>query len=392
MKGSYRKQGEDSWEIRFSLQKNQQTGKYDYYRETFHGTETECKDRMETLAAEFKLNGKPVNMNMTVSQFLDYWCKEYVIPELKVTTQTWYKQLIDTHIKPYIGKIKLGDLTSLHIQQFYNKRRPIIGNYNTKDVHICLSSAFNRGYKWRMLKNKFMDQVEPIPRKERKMMRQTASRVVWTADQAISFLNYARMNWERQYYIYFIALTTGLRLGENVGLKWGRIDLKKREIIVDHQVQSIDGEYVENVKGGLGGIYIFDLLLKELEEYKSLQGKDREDHPKEYSKAGWVHADELGNLLMKPLSVSHRFPKDLDKFNKFRRKNELPENPVITFHDLRHSCATLLHEHFKVPLEVVCEILRQSDPSFTRKQYTHPTVSIQKEALNNFNTLFDAAK
>jgi len=368
------------------------TDKYPPYRETFHGTDAECDSRIEIILAEFTLYGAPDQNNMTVSQFLDYWYKEYVIPELKIATQTWYKQLIDTHIKPYIGKIKLSDLTSLHIQQFYNKRRPVIGNYNTKDIHICLSSAFNRGYKWRMLKNKFMDQVEPIPRKERKMMRQTASKIVWTVDQAIAFLNYARMNWGRQYYIYFIALTTGLRLGENVGLKWDRIGLKKREIYVDHQVQSIDGQYVENVKGGLGGIYIFDLLLKELQEYKTMQEVEKAAHPREYSKEGWVHANELGNLLMKPLSVSHRFPKDLDKFNQFRRKNNLPENPVITFHDLRHSCATLLHEHFKVPLEIVCEILRQSDPSFTRSQYTHPTVSIQKEALNNFNNLFDAAK
>jgi integrase len=388
VKGSYRKQGENSWEIRMSYGKNEATGEYDRYRETFRGTEKQCKDRIDNLLYEYRNGMKPQQNTMNVAQYLDYWFENYVKKELKPTTQRWYRMLIDKHIKGYIGKYKLADITPLHVENLYNQRREEIGNYNVKDIHICLSSAFNRAYKWRMMREKIMDKIEPIPRKERqKMAKSGKNKETWDMDQAVEFLKYAKENTGRRYYLYLLALTTALRRGENLGLKWDYVDFDNRFITVAGQL--VESGYEDYVKDNEERyIYLPDFLAEELDKYRKLQIQEELLLGAKYDKkSGWVHSRGDGKIIMCCHNVTHKFREDIFEFNKEREE----PIPVIAFHDLRHTCATLLRDAFNMSVKEVSEVLGHYEPKFTDKTYIHDKVKGQGETLNKFGDLLKKA-
>lgn len=383
-KGSYRKQGENSWEIRLSMGKNPVTNEYDRYRETFHGTEGECKKRLDNLLYEYRNGMKPQQNTMSVAEFLDYWYEKYVKVELKPTTQRWYKMLIDKHIKGYIGKYKLNDITPLHVENFYNDRRSEVGNYNIKDIHICLSSAFNRAYKWRMMKEKFMDKIEPIPRKERqKLAKGSKLKATWTLDEATDFLKYAKENSGRRYYLYLIALTTAIRRGENLGLKWKYIDFDNHFITVAGQL--IESGYEDYVKDNEERyIYLPNFLAEELDKYRKIQVSEEILLGNVYDKeSNWVHSGHDGKIIMCCHNVTHKFREDIMKFNEGREK----AIPQIAFHDMRHTCATLLREAFGMSVKEISEVLGHYEPKFTDRTYIHDKIKGQGEVLNRFGDI-----
>jgi integrase len=387
-KGSYRRQGESSWEIRLSMGKNPMTNQYDRYRETFHGTEKECKSRLDTLLYEYRNGMKPQQNTMSVAEYLDYWYENYVTKELKPTTQRWYKMLIDKHIKGYIGKYKLSDIGPLHVEQLYNQRREDVGNYNIKDIHTCLSSAFNRAYIWRMKREKFMDQVEPIPRKERqKLAKGSKKKVVWGCEEAIEFLKYTKLNSGRRYYLYLFALMTAIRRGENLGMKWQYLDSKNKIITVAGQL--IESGYEDYVKDNEERyIYYPDFLAEELDKLHALQSQEKLLLGNSYDrKNDWVHAGSNGKILMCCHNVTHRFDDDLADFNR-GRENQIE---VISFHDLRHTCATLLREAFGMSVKEISEVLGHYDPKFTDKTYIHDKIKGQGEMLNKLGDMLKTA-
>jgi integrase len=368
--------------------KNPVTNEYDRYRETFHGTEGQCKDRLSDLLYEYRNGLKPQQNTMTVAEYLDYWYDNYVTKELKPTTQRWYRMLIDKHIKGYIGKYKLADVGALHIEQLYSQRREEVGNFNIRDIHICLSSAFNRAYKWRMKRDKFMDQVDPIPRKERqKLAKGSRNKEVWSCEEAIDFLKYAKENTGRRYYLYLFALMTALRRGENLGMKWKYLDSKNKIITVAGQL--IESGYEDYVKDNEERyIYYPDFLIEELDKYHAVQSQEKLLLGKAYDgKDDWVHAKGDGNIIMCCHNVTHRFNDDLAAFNLQREVSV----PVIQLHYLRHTCATLLREAFGLSVKEISEILGHYDPKFTDKTYIHDKIKGQGEILNKFGEILKQA-
>jgi integrase len=368
--------------------KNPVTNEYDRYRETFRGTEGQCKDRLADLLYEYRNGLKPQQNTMTVAEYLDYWYDNYVTKELKPTTQRWYRMLIDLHIKGYIGKYKLSDIGALHVEQLYSQRREEVGNFNIRDIHICLSSAFNRAYKWRMKRDKFMDQVDPIPRKERqKLAKGNKNKEVWSCEEAIDFLKYAKENTGRRYYLYIFALMTALRRGENLGMKWKYLDSKNRIITVAGQL--IESGYEDYVKDNEERyIYYADFLAEELDKYHAIQSQEKLLLGNAYDrKNDWVHAKGDGKVIMCCHNVTHRFNDDLAAFNLQREVSV----PVIQLHYLRHTCATLLREAFGLSVKEISEILGHYDPKFTDKTYIHDKIKGQGEILNKFGEILKQA-
>lgn len=403
VKGSFRQISPKSWQIRISFGKNPTTGKYDRHQETFYPTdpknirksEKECQDYIDKLIYEYRTGEKPGNNNMNMAEFFDYWMKNYVETNLKHSTIRTYKSTVKNHISPSaISKIKLKDFTPLHLDQLYNDLRGKKSNGVLKDIHTCFGGAMDRAYVWKFIPRKFaIDSVEPLPRKERiKEKAQKKIRQTWNADQALYFLNYAEKNCDRRFYIYLIAFTTGLRRGENLGLKWDKLNLEENYYKIAGSIT--DGRYEEYVKTeeSAGDVYMIPYVAEKLKAYQKIQGKQRLSYGKAYNNEGWVHATSLGERIMHPDTVTDKFKEDLLACNAERESKKLAPLPVITLHDLRHTVATLLYDKFDVSLERVAEILRHSDPRFTRRVYEHPTVELQKKPLDNINNLFEQQK
>lgn len=161
----------------------------------------------------------------------------------------------------------------------------------------------------------------------------------------------------------------GLRRSEIVGLKWNAIDFHKKTITIRHTVTSanIDGKQTHIAKDKaknkaslrtLPLVPRFEILLREL---KASQEENRRLCKRSYSTEylGYVYVDELGELI-KPDYITTRFPIVLQQ-NNMRR---------IRFHDLRHSCASLLLS-YGVPMKQIQEWLGHSDFGTTANIYAH---------------------
>lgn len=391
VKGSYRRRGETSWEIRFSLGKNPVTKKYEYYRETFHGTEEECQNRVDDLAYEFRHGKTPKNSSIILADFLDYYYENFAIPQLKRSTQRQYKQTMDDYIKPYpIARYKIKDLTPLHVERHYNELRKTKSPGIVLDVHTVLSSAMRQAYIWDYIENKFkIDKVKPIPTKELQVLKKQAKkrRKTWKSQQVLDFLEWIRSRGLRRYFIYLIASTLGVRRGENLALKWTNIHFDKEYISLEGSIT--ENVYEEYLKVDYRNVFLFPFLRDELEKYKDIQDQEKEQYRDLYSSEGWVHADQLGNLLMRPDSITHRFVRDIAEFNKERESRGLEPLPRIAFHDLRHTCGSLLYNYFGVPLEIIAEILgHKSGAEFLRETYIEDDVAVQREAFKGFDDMF----
>ena len=117
--GSLRKRSDGRWEGRYTAGHDPETGKA-IYKNVLTKTQKECKEK---LAAALEQAGKVdahKTDQYTVGQWAEAWFENYAKPSIRETTAAYYKNYIDKHIVPNIGKIKLNKLTTLDIQKFYN--------------------------------------------------------------------------------------------------------------------------------------------------------------------------------------------------------------------------------------------------------------------------------
>jgi integrase len=186
-----------------------------------------------------------------------------------------------------MGNMKFRDLTPLHIEQLYNKLRAKgTSPHIIKDVHTVWGSSLERAYIWGYIPERFpLDKIEPIPKKERiKLKAKKKEKVVWNSDQTLEFIQYAKDNCGRRYYIYLIAFCTGIRRGENIALKWDKIDFEGRKITIAASITDNVFDDYTKTEQSLNGVYMIDYLADELKKYKDLQEADKAEYKRAYSR------------------------------------------------------------------------------------------------------------
>ena len=169
---------------------------------------------------------------------------------MRPSTYLTYHGYIENHIKPQLGKIPLNDLTTLHLQQFYKKllaegrverieaqKQPKgLSAKTVRNIHQIISSALKLAVEQRLIAHNPADGCA-LPKAERKEMQ------TLPVEQLTSFLREAKDS--GVFALYYIDLTTGLRRGELLGLKWSDIDLEKGDLRVQRQIGRIDGKIIE---------------------------------------------------------------------------------------------------------------------------------------------------
>jgi len=299
--------------------------------------------------------------NMLYRDFLKIWLEEYAKSKLKPTTYENNKQIIDTRIIPELGNLKLRELTPLRIQRFYNK---ILATYSpdyVKTIHSVVSKTLRQAYKWDMLSTNIMEKVDPprVPKKEMK---------IWTLDQCQKFLETCKGH--QMYIVFSLAIWTGMRRGEILGLRWKDIDLENKTISVQQTLSwtPTEGIIFQDTKTARSNrsIVIPDILLADLKTHKKLIAEQKIANGNKYQDYGLVCCLTDGRPI-KPRYL-------LEHFDDLIKKAGLPK---IRFHDLRHTHATLLI-HLKVHPKIAAERLGQSTSMFTDR-YAHVIESMQKE-------------
>ena len=297
-----------------------------------------------------------------VRQEYRFQLQEIAKGRLAHATYGAYQGLLKSTIVPYFRKKKLTlrELEARHLQMFYSEMLRRVTPNTVIHYHAVIHSALKYAVKTDMLIQNVADKVDR-PRKN------SFQPVFLSADEMQKMFEALRGS--KLELPVLVAAFYGLRRGEVVGLKWDAIDFERNTITIKHIVTNakIDGkcEIVcadrAKTKSSLRSLPLVSNIREKLLALREQQKENRRVCGNCYSKKydGYVFVDAMGNIF-NPRSVSANFSKLLEQ-NGLRH---------IRFHDLRHSCASLLLAN-DVPLKHIQEWLGHSDIGTTANIYSH---------------------
>ena len=164
----------------------------------------------------------------TVGQFLTAWLEDVVKPSVRPNTYLSYAGVVNKHINPVLGKIRLTKLSPQHLQRFYREKQDEGLTRTVRLCHSVLHRSLGQATKWNLIPRNPASLVDPpkVPQKEfRPLSPEQAGRLLEAAEG------------DRFYALYVLAITCGLRQGELLGLTWENVDLDKGTLQVRYQLQ-----------------------------------------------------------------------------------------------------------------------------------------------------------
>ena len=285
-----------------------------------------------------------------------------VRPNVAATTYASYSNSVNKVIVPYFRKtnIQLKKLKPSDIQKFYAEQLNRVNGDTVIHYHANIHKALKYAVKTEMIDSNPADKIE-----RPKKARFTGS--FYDSNEIQKLFEAARgTNLEIP---IFLGAFYGLRRSEALGLKWDAIDFTNNTITIRHTVTScmIDSRHIQTAtdttknKASLRTLPLIPVFKEHLLETRAKQEENRRLCGRCYDSRylDYVCVDPMGSLLT-PNYISSSFPKLLEK-NGLRR---------IRFHDLRHSCASLLLSN-GVPMKQIQEWLGHSDFSTTANIYAH---------------------
>lgn len=316
--------------------------------------------------------GLPVAVErQTVERFLAGWLEEVVKPNHRPKTYRIYEQLVRTHLTPMLGHHHLTKLTPQHVQQMLTtKLSTDLSPRTVQRLRDVLRNALNHALRWGLVQRNVAALVDPPTVEDGDMH-------VLTTAHARVLLDAARGDrWEA---LYQVALSLGLRQGEILGLRWDDVDLDRRTLRIAYALQAVDGtlQLVKpKTKRSIRTLPLPSTLVGALDAHRARQADDRRGAGERWQEHGLVFATGVGTPI---------HPRNLVRsFHQLLKRAGLPP---MRFHDLRHSCLSLLAAQ-GVPPRVAMEIAGHSDIRLTQNIYTHVLDESKQQAATAMDVLF----
>jgi integrase len=365
----YRRQ-DGRWAASLTLE----TGK----RKTFYGkTRKEVQEKLKIALREQQQGTLVTAPEQTIKQFLDDWLENSHKQNVRPRSHERYEQIVRLHILPSLGKVPLQKLAPQQLKKLYaDKLKEGLSAITVTAIHNLLHRALDDAVRWDLLARNVCDRVSP-PRKEHREITPLS------VEQIHLLLEAARGH--PQEALFVLALHTGMRRGELLGLKWQDISftegtLQVRRIlnrVPTKMVKEGGQRYIETepkTKKSRRNIFLTESALDALKQHQ-----DRQLDAKLKAGAAWENHDYVFcTPLGKHLTPGHDA---LVQLKKLLVKAGLP---AIRFHDLRHSSASLLLS-LGVHPKVVQELLGHTQISMTMDIYSHALPTMQKEAMEKLN-------
>lgn len=304
---------------------------------------------------------EPVTGGVLFADYIEQWL-EVAKPTIAVATYASYCAMVKRVIAPYFRerRITLQGLTPKDIQDFYLEKLKTVSASSVIHYHANIHRALKHAVKLDLIPTNPADKVDR-PKKDRFIGS------FYDAEEVNKLFEVSKGT-KLEFPILFGAFY-GLRRSEALGLKWDAIDFENDSITIRHTVTSVtlDGKVqlvaadTTKTKSSLRTLPLVPFVKERLLVLKKEQENNRRLCGRSYHKqyAGYVCINEMGDLI-KPHYVTEQFPKLLDA-NGLRR---------IRFHDLRHSCASLMLAN-GVPMKQIQDWLGHSDFSTTANIYAH---------------------
>lgn len=376
MAGQIIPRGERTWLVRIFLGRDSQSGKRRYHNKTIRGNKKDAQKYLNGKLREIDLGTFIEPSSVTVSEYLDQWLQAAAKPRVRERTYGWYVDLLKWYVRPALGDKKLSGVRPLDIQALYSSlQEKGLSAKTIRHVHTTLSTALTQAVRWRMLVQNPALMVKP-PRQERKEMQ------ALSPDEAAQFLKAALQ--DKWGLVFTLALTTGMRPEEYLGLQWKDVELEKGTVTVQRTLvwrRKGGGWYFSEPKTARSRrtIPLPASIVQGIREHRRKQAEQRLKAGPEYQNNDLVFATAEGSPLMPRNLLSRHFKPILEQA-------KLPK--TIRLYDLRHSCATLLLAAGENP-KVVSERLGHSGVAMTLDVYSHVLPSMQQAAAEKLeNILF----
>lgn len=299
---------------------------------------------------------------MRLADYLAHWLEDTARPSVRLSTFVSYRWILRKYVTPHLGGLQLAKLQPIQIQNLYTVLENAGASPRMRQmVHMVLRRALSQAVQWGHLQRNPCEGVKR-PRAPRKSMN------CFTKEQINQFLKAAQE--DRLYALYLLALCTGLRQGELIGLKWSDVDLSSGSISVQRTVHELSGKLCINepkTSKGRRQVTIPDIAIIALL-------KHRDDMLKEKNDVEWVFCDTSGKIV-RATNMRHR------SFYPLLIKAGVPK---IRFHDLRHTAATILLSQGVHP-KIVQERLGHAQIAITLDTYSHVLPTMQKDAAEKVN-------
>ena len=301
---------------------------------------------------------------LKLREYLSRWLEDSVKDTVRNTTYERYEQISRTHIIPMLGDVKLKGLSPTHVRGLYKEKLQTLSPRTVQYIHVTLHKALKQAVNDGLIPRNATEAVKP-PQVRREEIRPL------TPEQVKQLLDAARG--DRLEALYTLAVHTGLRQGELLGLKWEDVDLESGSLHVKRTLTTAKGGprlAAPKTKGSRRRVSLTRGAVDALRAHLARQLEEIDRASSLWQENGLVFASEMGTPLDRRDLTSRQFKPLLKRAN-------LPQK--TRFHDLRHTCATLLLTKNVNP-KVVSEMLGHSNIAITLDTYSHVLPNMQDSA------------
>ena len=377
MAGSIEKRGKNSYRLTVS-EGFDLNGKPMIHRKTVHGTKKDAEVELAKFVTEVQnalvIDGK----SLKFSEFTEIWKRDYGSKELAPSTYKRYYRMLETRLLPYWGHFYINKIKPTDIMKFYDlleKDTQLVrkkGNNGSKtkkplsgktilEHHRLLRAMLHKAVYWQLIVANPAERVQPP--KARKPKRKSYD------DENLELLSSEDIKYK---VAIILTVFTGVRLGELMGLEWQDVDFKNGIISINRSSQYLTdmGVFtkVPKTESSIREIAIHEFIIFLLEEYKLWY----EEQKSIYGEL-WTNSDKLfvqaDGKPMHPSTISKWFVKYVGQIGL----------PVINFHGLRHTNASLLVAQ-NIDIAAISARLCHAQISTTLDFYVHPLLSHNRKA------------
>jgi integrase len=375
--GSIYRRKNGTWEAKITLE--------DGRRKSIYGkTRKEVQEKLKIALREQQQGTLVTAPQQKLEQFLYNWLdtqKHRVRPR----TYERYEEIVRLHIIPELGHHYVQKLTAQQIEAFYAKKiREGYKPVTVASFHVVLHKAFATAVRWNLVARNVCDLVTP-PRGEAVEVQPLS------LEQIRKLLAVAVTRGYPMEGLLTLALATGMRRGELLGLKWQDIDFATSTLHVRRIMTRVPSKlkteenkgYVEanpKTKKSRRSIRIAPFALTALQRHREAQEEVKKKAGRLWQDHDLVFCTSIGTPL-NPERVR-------EPFKALLKEAGLPD---IRFHDLRHSAATLLLAMGIHP-KIVQEMLGHSNIAMTMDVYSHVLPVMQQEAIDKLNEVMEKQK
>jgi integrase len=349
--GSISRRKDGRWEAKYTAH----TADGPKRRALYGKTRKEAADKLAKVLADRASGYTFDTENMTVGEYLDRWLKDTDQGSVRTSTYERHEQIVRLHLRPALGRIKLSKLTPAHLQGLYrDKLDSGLSPATVQKIHAVLHKALAQALKWNMIPRNAADVVKaprPAPEEMHPLSPDEARRLI----EAVSG--------DALEALYVLAVQTGMRQGELLALKWEDVDLNEGVIHIRRTLMRRGGRVAlgePKTKGSRRPVHLTDMAVAVLKTHLERQLEEIERLGDLYRDNGLVFTSGVGTLI-NPTNLRRR------SFAPMLQRAGLPR---VRFHDLRHTCATLLFSKGAHPKHVQ-ELLGHATVAITLDTYSH---------------------